>query len=90
MNSTDHKTNNSQASPKMSTEADHGQKLNELAQAKLQELGMMCQRRHGLQDEMAAVKRRIDELNSEIQGIGAAFGVIAGQAPEVPQLSRAQ
>jgi hypothetical protein len=90
MNSADHKTNNSQASPKMAPEADHGQKLNELAQAKLQELGMMCQRQRGLQDEMAAVKRRIDELNSEIQGIGAAFGVIAETAPDVPQLSRVQ
>ena len=90
MNSADHKTNNSQASPKMAPEVDHGQKLNELAQAKLQELGMMCQRRHGLQDEMTAVKRRIDELNSEIQGIGAAFGAIAEQAPPTASLSRVQ
>ena len=59
--------------------------INGLALTRLQELGLMCQRKQTLKSEMNAVERRIDELNSELQGIGAAFGIISGPSSEMGQ-----
>lgn len=82
MNSTEQKSNNTAARQVAETQPDTAQKLNELAQAMFQELGVMCQRRRALEEELTAVDRRISDLNSEIQGVGAALSTIVGKAAQ--------
>ncbi len=82
MNSAEQKPNRTAAKPAAETHPDTAQKLNELAQAMFQELGVMCQRRRALEEELTAVDRRISDLNSEIQGVGAALSTIVGKAAQ--------